>query len=232
VLSVDEKSQIQALERSAPTLPLQPRLAERRSHDHVRHGSSTLFAALEIETGKVTAALVRPSRRVPSGRRATLCHRSDSGDGQGRDEHRPPEAVPRIVNRLRLRRSEAGYPSVKGREQAVVGWFRSTGRAMERAFRASVVVTWCNECWSRGCPRQDSNLRTRLRRPVKPADSLVSGLLSSSSAELRLLQRPRPTLIRPTNRSTREMPPNRCGGANCHRMQAVVALPPPQPHRR
>jgi hypothetical protein len=55
VLCVDEKSQIQALDRTAPILPLQPGLAERRSHDYVRHGTSTLFAALEIATGQVTA---------------------------------------------------------------------------------------------------------------------------------------------------------------------------------
>ena len=56
VLSVDEKSQIQALDRTMPILPTQPGLIERRSHDYVRHGTSTLFAALEIATGKVTAA--------------------------------------------------------------------------------------------------------------------------------------------------------------------------------
>jgi transposase len=56
VLCVDEKSQIQALDRTAPILPLQPGLAERRSHDYVRHGTTTLFAALEIATGQVTAA--------------------------------------------------------------------------------------------------------------------------------------------------------------------------------
>jgi transposase len=56
VLCVDEKSQIQALDRTAPILPMQPGLAERRSHDYVRHGTTTLFAALEIATGKVTAA--------------------------------------------------------------------------------------------------------------------------------------------------------------------------------
>jgi transposase len=55
VLCVDEKSQIQALDRTAPILPLQPGLAERRSHDYLRHGTSTLFAALEIATGTVTA---------------------------------------------------------------------------------------------------------------------------------------------------------------------------------
>src|SRR3954454_21577354 len=56
VLCVDEKSQIQALDRTAPILPLQPGVTERRSHDYVRHGTSTLFAALEIGTGQVTAA--------------------------------------------------------------------------------------------------------------------------------------------------------------------------------
>jgi transposase len=55
VLSVDEKSQIQALDRTAPVLPLQPGLAERRTHDYVRHGTTTLFAALDIATGRVTA---------------------------------------------------------------------------------------------------------------------------------------------------------------------------------
>jgi transposase len=55
VLCVDEKSQIQALNRTAPMLPMQPGLAERRTHDYVRHGTTTLFAALDIATGKVTA---------------------------------------------------------------------------------------------------------------------------------------------------------------------------------
>jgi transposase len=57
VLSVDEKSQIQALDRTMPILPMQPGLIARRSPDYVRHGTTTLFAALEIATGKVTAAL-------------------------------------------------------------------------------------------------------------------------------------------------------------------------------
>ena len=54
VLCVDEKSQIQALDRTAPTLPLRPGLAERRTHDYVRHGITSLFAALEVATGKIT----------------------------------------------------------------------------------------------------------------------------------------------------------------------------------
>ena len=62
VLCVDEKSQIQALDRTQPILPMQPGLIERRSHDYVRHGTSTLFAALDIATGQVTAAL-KPRHR-------------------------------------------------------------------------------------------------------------------------------------------------------------------------
>jgi transposase len=50
---VDEKPQIQALDRTAPILPLRPGLAERRTHDYVRHGVTDLFAALETATGKV-----------------------------------------------------------------------------------------------------------------------------------------------------------------------------------
>jgi transposase len=62
VLCVDEKSQIQALDRTVPVLPMQPGLIERRSHDYYRHGTTTLFAALDIATGQVTAALKQRHR--------------------------------------------------------------------------------------------------------------------------------------------------------------------------
>ena len=53
VLSVDEKSQIQALDRTQPILPLRPGLPERRTHDYERHGTTTLFAALNVLEGTV-----------------------------------------------------------------------------------------------------------------------------------------------------------------------------------
>jgi transposase len=56
VLCIDEKSQIQALDRTAPMLPMQPGLPQRRTHDYKRNGTTTLFAALEIATGTVTGA--------------------------------------------------------------------------------------------------------------------------------------------------------------------------------
>ena len=55
VLCADEKSQIQALERSQPILPLAPGRIERRSHDYFRHGTLSLFAALDVKTGEVYA---------------------------------------------------------------------------------------------------------------------------------------------------------------------------------
>jgi transposase len=56
VLCVDEKSQVQALERSAPILPIRPGLPEKATHDYIRHGTTTLFAALEVATGRVLDA--------------------------------------------------------------------------------------------------------------------------------------------------------------------------------
>jgi transposase len=62
VLCVDEKSQIQALDRTQPVLPLAPGVPERRTHDYMRHGTTTLFAALDVATGKVIGRLHRRHR--------------------------------------------------------------------------------------------------------------------------------------------------------------------------
>src|SRR3954454_20281548 len=62
VLCVDEKPQVQALERTAPVLPVRPGSAERHTSDYVRHGPPTLFAALEVATGKVTEACTERHR--------------------------------------------------------------------------------------------------------------------------------------------------------------------------
>jgi transposase len=62
VLCVDEKSQIQALNRSEPILPLAPGLPQRRTHDYLRHGTTTLFAALDVASGKVIGELHRRHR--------------------------------------------------------------------------------------------------------------------------------------------------------------------------
>src|SRR3974390_1824535 len=64
VLCLDEKTQIQALDRSQPVLPMRPGQAERRSHDYLRHGTTSRFAALDAKTGKVVGGLHRRHRSV------------------------------------------------------------------------------------------------------------------------------------------------------------------------
>lgn len=62
VLCVDEKSQIQALDRTQPLLPMRPGQAERRTHDYKRHGTLSLFAALDVKVGKVIGRCFRRHR--------------------------------------------------------------------------------------------------------------------------------------------------------------------------
>lgn len=62
VLCVDEKSQIQALDRTQPLLPMRPGQVERRTHDYVRHGTTSLFAALNTATGEVFGKCYRRHR--------------------------------------------------------------------------------------------------------------------------------------------------------------------------
>jgi transposase len=64
VLCVDEKSQIQALDRTAPILPMLPGTPERATHDYKRHGTSSLYAALDITTGKVIGRLHSRHRAI------------------------------------------------------------------------------------------------------------------------------------------------------------------------
>jgi transposase len=68
VLCVDEKSQIQALDRTAPVLPLMPGVPQRRSHDYVRHGTTNLYAALDVASGQVIAEMT-PRHRADEFRR-------------------------------------------------------------------------------------------------------------------------------------------------------------------
>jgi transposase len=68
VLCVDEKSQIQALDRSAPVLPLMPGTPERRTHDYLRHGTTNLYAALDVASGNVISDLT-PRHRAEEFRR-------------------------------------------------------------------------------------------------------------------------------------------------------------------
>ena len=64
LLCVDEKTQVQALDRSQPLLPMRPGQVERRTHDYIRHGTTSLFAALDAKTGKVIGQCHKRHRSV------------------------------------------------------------------------------------------------------------------------------------------------------------------------
>jgi transposase len=80
VLCVDEKTQIQALDRTAPVLPLRPGLPERRTHDYVRGGTTNLYAALDIASGHVIADMTEQHRAVEFRRFLNLINRSVPDD--------------------------------------------------------------------------------------------------------------------------------------------------------
>ena len=64
VLSVDEKAQIQALDRTQPILPMRPGIAQRQTHDYRRHGTTSLFAALDVKSGTVIGELHQRHRSI------------------------------------------------------------------------------------------------------------------------------------------------------------------------
>jgi len=76
VLCADEKSQIQAIDRTQPMLPLRSGQVERRTHDYVRHGTTTLFAALDVATGAVTGRCYAAHRHQEFLRFLNLIHRT------------------------------------------------------------------------------------------------------------------------------------------------------------
>jgi transposase len=80
VLCVDEKTQIQALDRTAPVLPLRPGLPERATHDYVRNGTTNLYAALDMASGKVIADMTERHRAVEFRKFLNLINRSVPAD--------------------------------------------------------------------------------------------------------------------------------------------------------
>ncbi|SCD69470.1 transcriptional regulator, RpiR family [Streptomyces sp. BpilaLS-43] len=142
VFCVDEKSQIQALDRSQPVLPMMPGVPQRVTHDYVRAGTTTLFAALEVATGKVIGSLhrrhraeefkkflIKLDREVPGGLDIHLVLNNYA-------THKTPAvktwllgSVRRITDRAPA--SDAGWLSSHREQSGVradVGWRRSRGR--------------------------------------------------------------------------------------------------------
>ena len=84
MLCADEKSQIQALDRTAPLLPMRPGQVERRTHDYARHGTTSLFAALNAKTGAVVRQCFR---RHPSAEFRRFLDRIETSVPPGLEVH-------------------------------------------------------------------------------------------------------------------------------------------------
>jgi hypothetical protein len=128
VLAVDEKSQMQALDRTAPMLPMMPGAPERRTHDYVRHGTTSLFAALDIATGKVIGQHQRRHRLQEFLRFLKTI-----------DRNTPPE--------LDLHLAVTTTPPTR-RLRSRVGWPRIRGSICTSPRPRAVGSTW----WSAGSP--------------------------------------------------------------------------------
>ena len=76
VLCVDEKTQVQALDRTAPTFPVRPGVPQRQTHDYVRHGTTNLYAALDVASGQVIADMTERHRADEFRRFLNLINRS------------------------------------------------------------------------------------------------------------------------------------------------------------
>jgi transposase len=76
VLCMDEKTQVQALDRTAPVFPMRPGVSERQTHDYLRHGTTNLYAALDVASGKVIADMTERHRADEFRRFLNLINRS------------------------------------------------------------------------------------------------------------------------------------------------------------
>ncbi len=135
VLCVDEKSQIQALDRTRPLLPMRPGQVERRTHDYLRHGTTSLFAALARIHRRETVAAVRGGMR-------------DQGSGwRGPDADEMDDVGRgcRSKEMLTTRSSGAGSdfqrrsPAEAIRSRAWRGWARQLGNLVDRSDAEGVV---------------------------------------------------------------------------------------------
>ena len=117
VLCVDEKSQIQALDRTQPVLPMLPGIPERRTHDYKRNGTTSLFAALDVATGSVIGKCYRRHRAREFLDFLKVIDRNVPDDRQ----HRPdPEGVDRAV-----RAHGGGTGDRRGRGPDAGAWRRA-----------------------------------------------------------------------------------------------------------
>ena len=148
VFCVDEKPQIQALERTAPLLPMQPGQAERRTFDYRRHGTTSLFAALDVKTGTVIGEVAPPTsvgrvREVPQAHRRRDAGRAGHPPHPGQLQHAqvapdsavagPAPEVPSAFHSDLQLLAESGGAMVRGADDPATASRRASQRCGPRA---------------------------------------------------------------------------------------------------
>jgi transposase len=179
VLSVDEKTQVQALDRTAPILPMLPGVPQRRSHDYVRNGTSDLYAALDVASGQVITQMTDQHRAVEFRNFLNLINRSVPDDlavhviCDNASTHKAPEIVRWLQ---RHRRFTIHYtPTYSSWLNQVERWFSElTTKKLRRSTHHTVaelrhdINTWV-EHWN-------ANPRPFIWR--KTADEILDNLAS------------------------------------------------------
>jgi transposase len=144
VLCVDEESQVQALNRTAPILPLRPGLPERRTHDYERHGTTTLFAAFSILTGKVMGQCLPRQRGREFGRFLQQLEGEIPRDldvhliVDNYSAHKSPPVQCWLKPKKRRRFHFHFTPTSSSRLNQVERWFESTRKRIRRDSFSSV----------------------------------------------------------------------------------------------
>ncbi len=140
VLCVDEKSQIQALDRSAPVLPMMPGMPERRTHDYVRHGITTLFAALDVATGEVYGSIHRRHRAIER-----VTHRPETAPRRSPLNSGPREGHSRVDRRLERQPPPVQLDEDRRRDLRTTRFISSTNsrrRTLASHSRNSSLTVW------------------------------------------------------------------------------------------
>jgi transposase len=183
VLCVDEKTQVQALDRTAPILPMLPGTPARRSHDYVRNGTADLYAALDVASGKVVTQMTDQHRAVEFRRFLNLINRNVPDHlavhviCDNASTHKAPEIVRWLA---RHRRFTIHYtPTYSSWLNQVERWFSElTTKKLRRSTHHSVaelrrdINDWVEHCnanprpfvWRKTADQILDNLTTYLHR--------------------------------------------------------------------
>src|ERR671912_869910 len=160
VLCVDEKSQVQALDRTQPLLPLRPGQAERRTHDYTRHGTTSLFAALDVRAGTVIG------RCMPRHRAAEFRRFLDAVEAR----------VPADLD-IHVVTDDAGIHKTA----LIRGWFAA--RPRWHVHRTPTSASWLNQVERFFALLTDKALRRGVHRSVAELEASIEAYIAATNAD-------------------------------------------------